>query len=309
MKKKSNLFWLLPIIILLSVFRLPAALTRPVQNEDEDRRSWDSEFLKKRPKSTSTSGRQVRYKRITKAVGPLRKESVENKELVQGSVIGVTLWRLRQPVKTDKKGNNARILDRVEDQPVEWVAERINPETKLVEGQRVRLTVEVPRPGYLYVIDREQYSDGTFGDPYLVFPIKRARGIENNEVNAGVPLEFPSLEDNYPYFVLRRSRPDHVGEALTLLVAPAPIPDLDIGTKILKLSREQYEQWQRLWSAEFEIYQLVGGEGGLYSNEEKDAATRTRTLTQEDPLPQTLYRVAKGQSEPVMVNFSINFRK
>jgi hypothetical protein len=34
--------------------------------------------------------------------------------------------------------------------------------------------------GYLYVIDREQYEDGTLGEPVQIFPTTRTRGGDNS---------------------------------------------------------------------------------------------------------------------------------
>ena len=53
---------------------------------------------------------------------------------------------------------------------------------------------------YLYVIDREQYADGTQGEPYLIFPTTRTRGGDNS-VKAGRVMEIPSQDDNPPYLL------------------------------------------------------------------------------------------------------------
>jgi hypothetical protein len=292
-------------IAIFCLLNVPITLTSSAQDSEEDRRVWDSDFLKKRPKSNSPKKRDIRYKRTTSSAA--NQDSTKKDHGVTGTeeqyaVVGVTLWRLRQPDGSSDK-DVARILDRVQDNPsgIEWVAERINTDTPLAIGQRIRLTVEVPRSGYLYLIDREQYADGTFSEPYLVFPRKRARGLENNEVRAGLPVEFPSLEDQHPYFILARSRPDHIGEAITLLVTPTPIPGLNIGTNNLKLSQEQVEKWESQWSTSVEIHQLVGGEGKLYNTREKEAVAGLNLLSEDDPVPQTLYRVARNANDPIML--------
>jgi hypothetical protein len=48
--------------------------------------------------------------------------------------------------------------------PTEWTPQRIEADTPLKVGERVRLSIESPRTGYLYVIDREQYADGSYGE-------------------------------------------------------------------------------------------------------------------------------------------------
>jgi len=47
----------------------------------------------------------------------------------------------------------------------QWTPERISPDTKLAQGDKLRISVEGARKGYLYVIDREQYADGSLGEP------------------------------------------------------------------------------------------------------------------------------------------------
>src|ERR1044072_2842906 len=81
--------------------------------------------------------------------------------------VGVTFWRFRRSTATDK----TKELVEDEDGPVEWTLERIEEGTPLAPGQRVRLSIEsLSRAGYLYVIDREQYADGSLGEPVLIFP-------------------------------------------------------------------------------------------------------------------------------------------
>ena len=49
----------------------------------------------------------------------------------------------------------------------------------LAIGQRVRLSIESARTGYLYVINRELYADGSTGEPYLIFPTTRLHRGDN----------------------------------------------------------------------------------------------------------------------------------
>jgi hypothetical protein len=94
--------------------------------------------------------------------------------------VGVTVWRLRAAAPGD---SGARILvqegGEESSNTVEWVPERVGINTGLREGDRVRLTIESPDAGYLYVIDRERYSSGERGMPYLIFPTSRTRSGDN----------------------------------------------------------------------------------------------------------------------------------
>lgn len=76
--------------------------------------------------------------------------------------LGITIWRLR-PVGANDSG--ARMLVREKRKSSEWVPERVETDTVFREGDHVRLSIESPRPGYLYVVDRDLFSDGTMGGP------------------------------------------------------------------------------------------------------------------------------------------------
>jgi hypothetical protein len=221
--------------------------------------------------------------------------------------IGITVWRLRRSTAQAQAGG-ARILEHTasnNDEDVEWTPERIEAETPIAEGERVRISIETPRTGYLYVIDREQYSDGSFGEPYLIFPTTRTRGGDNR-VSAGQVVELPGQTDTPPYFTLRRSRPNQASESLAVIVTNEPLPGVRIGRSPLKLTAAQVEGWIKDWSAPFERLEMNGGAGQTYTVEEQAAgASANRQLTQDEPLPQTIYRIAPKSGKPLLINLPL----
>src|SRR6185503_8184266 len=147
------------------------------------------------------------------------------------TVIGVTLWRLRRAAAADS-GERLIVHDGAD--ATEWVPERISPNARLEQGDRLRISVEAARTGYLYVIDREQYADGSLGEPHLIFPTTRTLG-GNNRVTIGKIIELPAQDDLPPYFSVRRSSPSQVGEVLSVLVSPTPLEGIEITDKAQKL--------------------------------------------------------------------------
>ena len=122
--------------------------------------------------------------------------------------VGVTIWRLRPSTAAD---TGARLLVQDNAGSGEWTPERVSATSTLRNGDRVRLAVESPQAGYLYVIDRERYASGERGAPYLIFPTSRTHGGDN-QVTAGKLVEIPGQEDRPNFFSLRPSRPrGHVG--------------------------------------------------------------------------------------------------
>lgn len=219
--------------------------------------------------------------------------------------IGVTIWRLRRA----STGDEVRLLVQDPAGRTEWTPERVSSASKLRTGDRVRLAVESPEPGYLYVLDRERYANGERSAPYLIFPTTRTRAGDN-QVSAGKLVELPAQEDQPNFFSLRPGRPDQVGEELTILLAPKPVEGLTLGPKAIQIDAEVAAKWEREWgSAKTEVFELQGGAGKAWSSAEQDAGSNaSRVLTQDDPAPQTVYRVAGAKpGAPMLVKVQLSY--
>ena len=66
---------------------------------------------------------------------------------------------------------------------MELTLERIAVDQPLAEGQKLRIGIAVSKAAYLYVIDRDGYTDETTGAPFLRSPSPRIMG-GNNKVRA-----------------------------------------------------------------------------------------------------------------------------
>lgn len=274
--------------------------------QDQTRGLRVKKLEESRPASTTPADpaqpRTYRSTTSTASSSELRKSASASE-----AVIGVTLWRLRPSQTGDNQG--ARLLEQKASRSTEWTAERIETETRISEGERVRVSIESPGTGYLYVIDREQYVDDSLGDGYLIFPTARTRG-GNNSVVAGRVVEFPAQEDNPPYFTLTRSRPEHVGESLIFIVSPHPLVELPIGSEPTRVPAEKLTQWEKEWGGKAEQFELEGGAGLPYTSAEKAAGgDGSRMLTQGDPLPQTVLRVNARSGNPVLVKLLLRIAR
>jgi hypothetical protein len=274
----------LAIILVLS---LGASVVAHNQAADEQTRQiYLQEFLKARPAGAK--------KPVAKAAsGTPAKPAITQ--------LGLTLWRLQPAQGTD----GARLL--VQESSGEFTAAPIDPDTKLAVGDRVRLSIESPRAGYLYVIDREKEADGSLGDPYLIFPTTRTSAGEN-ALRAGRLVDIPSPHDRPSYFTVKPSRETQTGELLTIIVSPKPLPGITIGEQPLKLSRTQVEGWEKSWGAPVERLTLAAAKRIWTRTEQQAAADPTRLLTQEDPAPQSLYQVKSKPGVPVLVHVLLSFK-
>jgi hypothetical protein len=244
---------------------------------------------------------------IYRRTGPLRVASGRKQAPSSSEEIGVTVWRLR-PSQTGDNGGRVLVLDGLK--PSEWTPERIEADTPLNIGDRVRLTIESPRPGFLYIVDREQYADGSLGEPMLIFPTLRTRGGDNR-VAPGKLIDIPAQEDQYSYFTAQPSgdRRDQVAEVLTIILLSKPLP-LEIGQQPLKVNTTQVTAWEKTWGGTAERLELVDGAGRTWTKEEKMAgAANGRQLTQGGPPPQTVYRVARKAGGPLLVTVPLRYAR
>ncbi len=288
-----NKFFIL--IALCLTFILPVAA-----QDDRSRQIIPEEFTRARPaKTTSSAARRPRYQALS------AKKSADAQSGNQQQ-LGLTLWRLRPANKTD---TGARIIVQESEESVEWTPERVAADTPLKIGEKIRFSFEAPQTGYLYVIDRERYADGSVGEPYLIFPTTRTRGGDN-KVAPGHIIEIPAQEDRPNFFTLKQTRTDQVGELVTVIVSAQPLADLTISNKMLQLAPALVARWEQEWGSQAEKFEMAGGAGRVWSKAEQEAgADASRQLTQDDPGPQTIYRVTVKPGAPLLVNVGLKYGK
>ncbi len=263
------------------------------QPEETTRKLWDTAFTSSATtKKTSRRRTSGNYRVATPTV------SVEN--VAPDTVVGVTVWRLR-PAKAADSGERLIVHDGADTRS--WLPERVSANAKLVQGDRIRISIEAARTGYLYVIDREQYADGSLGEPYLIFPTTRVLSGDNR-VTLGKLTEIPAQEDSPPYFTVKKTRPDHVAEVMSVLISPTPLDGIQITEKAQRLSDSQLATWEKSWSTGVGWMEMEGGSGRAWTKEEKEAgAGTTRALTSNAPVPQLLfYRSSASVNQPMLVN-------
>lgn len=234
-------------------------------------------------------------KRLTKA---------RLKRTMEYAQLGLTVWRLQLDGTKglDQEGEEAKL-------------EQLEASTQLSIGSALRLGIEpLTRNGYLYVIDREQFSDGTYGAARLIFPTLRTRR-GNNSVRAHTLVLIPHPPS---YF---RVKPSGTGktqtaEVLTMILSPKPLnlPE-PLSDKPMELSSALLKRWEKR-PARITVLELNGGAGmttlvrtqseitKILDQEGKEA----EPLTQSDPLPQTVYRATIRRGTPFLVTVPLRFK-
>src|SRR5688500_6848845 len=285
------------IFLLLISLIASASLISTAQTPDEmTRKLWDTAFL------TPAATKQTASRRRRSGVYRVATPNVPTDNVAPDTVVGVTIWRLRPAHRSD---SGERLIVHDDNATKEWLPERISANTKLVQGDKLRISVEAVRDGFLYVINREQYADGTLGEPYLIFPTTRTAGGDN-QVKVGKLAEIPAQEDNPPFFTIRKSRPEQVAEMVSVLVTPTPLEDVQITDKAQKLTEAQVAKWEQSWSNSVGRLEMETV-GQAWTREEKDAAG-TRALTASAPPPQMLFYRPKS-SEAMFVKLRLSYRR
>jgi hypothetical protein len=280
------------------LFLVTGTLVVAQKDDEATRKLWDTAFISSpSAKKTSSHRRSRRKYRIATPNVP-----VDN--VAPDSVVGVTIWRLRPANRSD---SGERLIVHDDSATKEWVPERISANTKLGPGDRLRISVEAARSGYLYVIDRELYANGSLGEPYLIFPTTRTLNGDN-QVSVGKLAEIPAQDDSPPFFTIRKSRPDQVAEVLSVLVTPVPLDGVQITDKAQKLSDAQVANWEKAWSTSVGRLEMESI-GQAWTKDEKDAgAANTRALTASSPAPQMLFYRPRS-NEAIFVKLRLSYRR
>lgn len=322
------------------VFIFFLALSINAQDEPKTRSITSDDFASQRPASGGASGslgktsrsnsksNRVSYKFVRRSQ-PIarRKNAVKRKNpptVTQPkpekiSELGLNIWKLRPSTARDGGfklpvlNNNVRQM---------WTAERVSGEIPFKKGDRIRIAVESSVSGYLYVVNSEVFSDGSFSEPFLIFP---AGKDDDNSIQPGMLVDIPDQAEDLPYFIINPKSENYAGELLTVIISPKPLTNLktDDEGKLFNLD----ELIEMELDAENEIFSRTDKQDFIYTDaeasatcgakmrqltreksKEKPCGAKTRQLTREEPLPQTIYRIKTTAGQPVVaiINLPVN---
>lgn len=322
--KQTNLCKI-SILVLIFVILLSIRIVKPQNQEnvgeDKSRIIRSRDYAKKEINKNIVSSRQK-----TSSYTPLKtiyKPSGDPNEQItaDGINIGFTLWELVKSTASDdqnvKEEHTKLVRVRVGDKEKEqkektqFTPRRINSNTELSNGQWFRISLESPIKGYIYVINREVYKDGTYSCPYLVFPRKVDKD-QSDRIVAGKLLYLPNKND---YFEIDpqsiNEKKVKVAEAFHVIITSSSIPDLPLldtndPREIDETQFEKLKKWEvKLWKFESEEEA-----GKAITSIEKLASTETQgQLNDNDPLPQTVYHIACKDSDPIFFTITAQIKQ
>ena len=298
MKHKRVLLAFAALLVFIGTNGISTAFA---QDGVEEKSIKAQEFIGNRPKSP-TPMRKIstdRYK-PKKTTTPIIVQATPPKGMVF-SQLGLTIWRIRPATASDK---TKEVFEEEGDTPAgDYALERIEEGTLMSPGQIFRLSIEsLSRDGYLYVISREQYSDGSTGDPKLLFPSKKNGA---NQVKAGKVVYIPNPPRRFR-ILPSTSQKNHIAELFTIIVSPKPLVDPS-NVSTTAVARAQFEAWEKQWTSQTSRFEMEGGAGRTMTEREQAAAASSSDLNQDDPGPQTVFRLTTPKGSALLVNVPLRF--
>lgn len=247
--------------------------------EEIPRSIVSDDFVKNRRKGTAKP-----RSRLYRLTSPPRKRLASELDSDMWPV-GVTIWKLQR--------ERSRQLERV--------SKRVEAGTEFHEGDLLRISIETPLTGYLYIVDRDWFTNGSGGETNLIFPV---RG-EDNRLEPGKLIDIPT-EDDASFKATPKT--NQAGEMLTIIVTSSPL-QLPLSKDPLPITNTQLLEWEKRWSAITDRYEMNDGAGLTRTIEEQQAATigGTRQLTRDDPSPQTIYRLVRKTRDGVLFNLMLTY--
>ncbi len=295
------------------------------QQDIRERSITSDDFAQRRPSPKRRAARQKKatysFVRTEKNLAQQRTDGNSNRVIGPAkasaptiiSEIGITMWRLRPPLQNEI-GHLFEVVD-IDKTRKMWLAERVGINSEFRSGDKIRFAIESSLVGYLYVIDRETFIDGSLGPPFLIFPESMR---DDNSVGPGVLVDIPDQRDDVPYFNMTPQSAGYTGELLTVVISPKPLTNLSLDRDGKITSIDEFSKLE--FGSEADIFSRADVQDKLFSKSESESScggkTRrsarkgtaenpcgitSRKLTRDEPLPQTIYRARTLAGEPAVV--------
>jgi hypothetical protein len=222
--------------------------------------------------------------------------------------IGVTIWRLSPtecpiadcPLPT---GSSKSLVD---------TATRIEDNSPLSTGERVRLALEsLSHSAFIYIVDREQFADGTLGNAYLIFPTRNINGGKN-WAQPGLQIQLPRADGCF-CVKSRNPQKDLVADRLIVIVSPTQLLGSDeIGEREILMPTKLAGLVKLAEQARTYRGSLQGGGGLTQTPQEVRAGSKglfdtAPVLTRSDLPPQNFYQSSTPKGSSAVFSFSLRY--
>jgi hypothetical protein len=314
MKSKYKLSFLCSVAMLLLCGLMLSGNTFA---QDEEKNIKSEALMNKRPalkqSVPDSSRKKVLYRIVRKSVRKKKRAISKTKPVkMEDALLGLTVWKLR-PAKKDDPANESPESSNDDN---EETLERIEADMPLKDGERIRLSVEsLSHKGYLYVIDRELYSYGSYSLPKLIYPTLLTPN-RNSLIRPGDLIFIPQGARHFRV-KSKQAEKTQVAEVLTFIISPTPLIKLsDLQMQAIDIPLSQFEDWVDKWEPDdTTLMEEIDGAGKTITLVEqsagqesaKDLTEESNRLSPDDPTPQTIFRSRIKSGNPYLVNVSIKY--
>lgn len=264
-----------------------------------------------RPNRPSQTGSNPRAKRRYKTIRKSSSQPIGNYPIkkTEEAVIGFTIWKQAIAANSDgTKGVTEEQNNPAENTKINY--QRLSSESTLAVGDVFKLSIEsLSHSGFLYIIHRELYKDGTYSIPKVIHPI---RG-RNNYVSPGMVTSTGKIRITLP-----ESEKQQIAEVFTIIIAPkALVSPIQLQGGFLPLNAGEFSKWKDKWEIDAGIIEQEDGTGQIMTKEEAEAIATSdegkgieevRKLTQDDASPQTIYQAKIKQGDPIFTSLQVKFK-
>ena len=218
------------------------------------------------------------------------------------SRVGISLWRLQGGQGGGDQGK--RIIEHPQSpapiaEVLEWIPEIAHSGFVVSPSERIRLGVNSEFHGFIYVVDRELYSDRETADGVLIFPTARIQN-GSNEIIPGMKIDIPSARDAPPFLEVKRSSKTHIGEELTVLLLNEARADLRLAAQPLRITK------QALGELKFHAFDAILLDEKARDLNKSEAPNRGALPAQNSS--ELLYS-APSASKNIVITLSVIFRQ
>ncbi len=209
--------------------------------------------------------------------------------------IGLNLWRMRPSPPGATFRTRGLVLESDARGETDLTPELLTLSRSVSERDRIRISVQTFQPGFLYVVNRDLYHDGTKSAPTLLFPDMRIRG-GRNLIQPGEAAGIPPMPQA---FGVKRTRPDQIEILLTFILSPEPLRGIEAKDHEQILSEETVAAWESQWGTGVELAENNSMAGQLYTsadfNAERSSGAAAKVIT-----PISLFRRKGHFGEPLV---------
>ncbi len=225
--------------------------------------------------------------------------------------MGVTIWRLSPsqcpildcPLPKESVDSSKGLVD---------TATRVDDNVPLNNGERVRLGLEtLAQSGYVYIIDREQFADGSLGEGFMIFPTRKI-AVGKNWAQPGQQIHLPRAGGCF-CVKSRNTQKVLVADILTVILSPNPLLAAEeIGADAIPVPVSLISFLSRADKEKMFRASLRGASGLAQTAQEQSAGAKglfdtEPVLTQNDLPPQTFFQSLVPIGKVALFNFSLRY--